>query len=62
MAALRIHVERLIKRIREFLFLFPYACINMKLIKHVDDAMLIVYGLVNLQPPLIKWIKDTQYT
>ena len=53
-AALRIHVERLIRRIREFLFLSPHACINMNLIKHVDDAMSIACGLVNLQPPLIK--------
>ena len=53
-AALRIHVERLIRRIRELLFLSSHACINMNLIKHVDDDMSVACGLVNLQPPLIK--------
>lgn len=53
-AGLRIHVERTISRIREFKFCSPHACIDNKMIKHCDDAMLIVCGLINLRGPLIK--------
>jgi len=50
----RIHVERGIRRIREFKFLSPHSCIDSKLIKYSDDCMNIACGLVNLQSPLIK--------
>lgn len=53
-AALRIHVERGISRIREFKFLTPHATLDNKQLRHVDDVMYIVCGLINLQGPLIK--------
>ncbi|XP_045026432.1 uncharacterized protein LOC116923193 isoform X1 [Daphnia magna] len=53
-SGLRIHVERAIRRIREFSFVSPHACITNQQLKHVDDVIKIVCGLVNLQNPLIK--------
>jgi len=53
-ASLRIHIERTIRRIREYSFLKPHACINHRLVKYTDSVVKIVCGLVNLQPPLIK--------
>jgi hypothetical protein len=51
---LRIHVERAIRRIREFNFVSPHSCIDNKQLKHADDVVKIVCGLVNLQNHLIK--------
>jgi len=53
-AGLRIHVERAIRRIREFRFLSPHACLPSYLVRHANDAMRLVCGLINLQPSLIK--------
>jgi len=53
-SGLRIHVERAIRRIREFSFVSPHACINNQQLKHVDDVIKMVCGLVNLHNPLIK--------
>ena len=53
-SGLRIHVERAIRRIREFNFVSPHSCIDNKQLKHADDVVKIVCGLVNLQNPLIK--------
>lgn len=55
-AGLRIHVERAIRRLREYSFISPHSCISNKLIRHTDDAVKIVCGLVNLQSPLIKQV------
>lgn len=52
-ASLRIHVERVIRRLREFAFLAPHACIDNKLIPHTDHIIKIVCGLINLQSGLI---------
>ncbi len=52
-ASLRSHVERAIRRIREFTFLAPHACTDHGLIKHLDNAVKIAGALVNLQPPII---------
>ena len=54
MAGLRIHVERAIRRVREFKYLAPHACTDTHLIDTVDDAVNLVCGLVNLQGSLIK--------
>lgn len=53
-AGLRIHVERAIRRVREFKYLAPHACTDTHLIDTVDDAVNLVCGLVNLQGSLIK--------
>lgn len=53
-AALRIHVERVIGRLREFNMLLPHACIDHHLISVVDEVIVIACGLINLQDVLIK--------
>ncbi|KAL4715059.1 hypothetical protein ACJJTC_003210 [Scirpophaga incertulas] len=52
-ASLRIHIERLIRRLREYSMLKPHACINNYLIGKLDDIVVTACGLVNLQKPLI---------
>lgn len=52
-AALRVHVERLIRRLREYRFLDPHACTNNHLIACLDDAVITACGLINLQGHLI---------
>lgn len=53
-ASLRIHIERVIRRLRPFKFLKPHACIHSNLIALADYVIYIVCGLVNLQDALIK--------
>lgn len=53
-ASLRIHVERVISRIREFKFLNPHAHIDIHTIGSLDAVVIIVCGIINLQPALIK--------
>lgn len=53
-ASLRIHVERVIRRLREFKMLKPHACLNLSLVKILDDVITIACGLINLQDSLIK--------
>lgn len=53
-AGLRIHVERAIRRIREFSFCSPHACLYHSLIPYADHAMYVACGLVNLQYSLIR--------
>ncbi|XP_046959359.1 uncharacterized protein LOC124536708 [Vanessa cardui] len=53
-ASLRIHVERLIRRIREFNMLKPHACLNLSLVKVLDEVITIACGLINVQDALIK--------
>jgi hypothetical protein len=52
-AALRVRVERVIRRIREYSFLAHHACIPLHLVSLTDYAIVVAAGLVNLQPPLI---------
>ncbi|XP_046407708.1 uncharacterized protein LOC124172309 [Ischnura elegans] len=53
-ASLRVHIERVIGRIREFKMLKPHSCIDHNLIMYLDDINKTAAGLVNLQSPLIK--------
>jgi DDE superfamily endonuclease/Helix-turn-helix of DDE superfamily endonuclease len=53
-ASLRIHVERLIRRIREFKILTPHSCVDIHMIGKLDYCVQIAAGLINLQGPLIK--------
>ncbi|KAJ8946140.1 hypothetical protein NQ314_008962 [Rhamnusium bicolor] len=52
-ASLRIHIERVIRRLREFSFLAPHACIDNKLLGYTDNVIKIVCGLINLQSGII---------
>lgn len=53
-ASLRIHVERVIRRLREFNMLRPHACVNINFLKILDDIISIACALINLQDSLIK--------
>ncbi|CAH2100898.1 unnamed protein product [Euphydryas editha] len=53
-ASLRIHIERVIRRLREFNIMKPHACLNSTFIKILDDDITIACGLINLQDSLIK--------
>lgn len=53
-AALRIHVERVISRLREFHMLLPHACVDHNLISIMDEVTIVACGLINMQDSLIK--------
>lgn len=53
-ASLRIHIERVIGRLREFETLKPHALINCQLVCNTDEIITIACGLINLQQPIIK--------
>ena len=53
-AGTRIHVERAIRRVREFKYLAPHACVNIRAVHTLDYAVRAVCGLVNMQSALIK--------
>ncbi|XP_046404831.1 uncharacterized protein LOC124170176 [Ischnura elegans] len=53
-ASLRIHVERVISRVREFEFLKAHSVIDRSLHRYTDEVMEIVCGLINLQQPIIR--------
>lgn len=53
-ASLRIHIERVISRIREYAILQPHAQVHRSLIKYLDYIVLIACALINLQNYLIK--------
>lgn len=52
-ASLRIHVERVIKRLREFAILDPHSCPN-KLLYLMNHILIIACAIINTQGPLIK--------
>lgn len=52
-AALRIHIERIISRIREFQMLSPHARINHQYMYLMDCIVKIACAIVNVQGPLI---------
>lgn len=53
-ASLRVHVERAIRRIREFAMVKPHAVVENAMIPHLDRIVNAVCGFVNLQHDLIK--------
>lgn len=53
-AALRIHIERVIKRVREFAIVLPHATVNTFLITSMDEIVRIVCALINIQSAIIK--------
>lgn len=52
-ASLRIHIERTIRRVREFKILRPHSCLHLKLVSNLDHIINIACALVNTQGPLI---------
>lgn len=55
-ASLRIHVERTIRRIREFKMLKPHSVVEHNLIRSVNYIVKVVCALVNLENVTIKTI------
>lgn len=53
-AALRIHIERAIRRYREFGMLLPHATVPPYLLSSLDEVIIAVSALINIQGPLIK--------
>ncbi|GLV38578.1 hypothetical protein CBL_21400 [Carabus blaptoides fortunei] len=53
-ASLRIHVERVVRRIREFKMLRPHSCLHNKLLASIDNIIIVACGLINMQGALIK--------
>lgn len=53
-ASLRIHIERVIGRLREFDFLKPHAVISHNMLSYTNDIIMIVSAMVNLHSPIIK--------
>jgi len=52
-ASLRIHIEKVIRRLREFNCLQPHSCIHHEAIGTTDDIIIIASALINLQKPII---------
>ena len=53
-ASLRIHIERVIVRLREYELLTPHARLHHSIMPYIDAAVKISAALVNLQSPIIK--------
>lgn len=53
-ASLRIHIERVIRRVREYRLLRPHSCVNLKMVPIMDLVIITACGLINLQRPIIK--------
>lgn len=52
-ASLRIHIERLIRRIGEFYVLGPHATTDTRMVNKLDSVMIIACAIINLQSPII---------
>lgn len=53
-AALRIHIERVIRRVRLFKFLGMHACIPLSMVDLLDDAVKIACGVINTHERIVK--------
>ncbi|KAL4709530.1 hypothetical protein ACJJTC_007261 [Scirpophaga incertulas] len=53
-ASLRIHIERVIRRVREFHMLKQHSVINKHFLRILNDVIVIACALINLQDSLIK--------
>lgn len=47
-ASLRVHIERVIRRVRLYRILKPHSVVNNKLVKSLDDVVKVSCGLINL--------------
>ena len=52
LAQVRIHVERVMERIKNFSIIS--GVLPMQLVPHIDNIMMVCSALSNLQPPLVK--------
>ena len=52
-ASLRILIERVIHRVREFKFLKSHSCIQNSQMDLVDDVVFVAAALINFQSPII---------
>ncbi|KAL4713365.1 hypothetical protein ACJJTC_016833 [Scirpophaga incertulas] len=48
-AAIRVHVERCIGKLRDFKMIGPHSCVDISYIKFLDNIVTIACGLVNLK-------------
>lgn len=53
-ASVRIHIERIIKRVRDFKMLGPHATVNLDLVQKLDNIIVIACAIINLQQPIIR--------
>ena len=53
-AALRIHIERVIRRVRLYKFLNMHACVPLSMVDLLDDVVKIACGLITLQDRVVK--------
>lgn len=53
-ASLRIHIERVIRRLREFHMLKQHSVVNSNILRVLDHVIIIACALINLQDSLIK--------
>lgn len=53
-ASVRIHIERVIKRVRDFKILSPHATVHLDLVPKLDNIIIIACAIINLQQPIIK--------
>jgi len=53
-ASLRIHIERVIRRVREYKILEPHSCLDWNTMSYIDSVVTIVADLINLQNPIIR--------
>ncbi|KAL4717677.1 hypothetical protein ACJJTC_000826 [Scirpophaga incertulas] len=53
-ASIHIHIDRVIRRIREFAMLKLHSILNTNLLSVIDDILIIACALINLQDDLIK--------
>jgi hypothetical protein len=53
-ASLRVHVERVIRRLREFALLKPHSVVHYQYISYLDEIVVIACGLINLQNEIIR--------
>lgn len=56
-SSLRIRVERVIQRVREFSLLALHACVNHHLTGKLEYAVIIACGIINLQASIIKQLE-----
>jgi len=60
-ASLRIHVEKVIRRLREFNILKLHSTIHHELLHIVDDIIIVVGGLINIQLPLYYVLRTPRF-
>ena len=46
-AALRIHIERVIRRVRLFKFLSMHGCVSLSMVDLMENVVIIACGLIN---------------